>query len=88
MLFYDIVEKVAGETGESLRTVSGKLGHRPNYLSDIKAKGRITSVDNAARILDVCGYGLYAMPITNAPLDAIRITADGQQPGRNSQDAH
>ena len=74
MNFYDVIEKVAAIGGKSLRTISGELNHRPNYLSDLKAKNRDTSVSNAVRILKTCGYGLFAMPLSDAPKDALRIT--------------
>lgn len=74
--FYDVLEKASVHSGMSYRTISSKLGRVPNYIAVMRNKGRIPSVDNAAALLDVCGYALCAIPENEIPENALRITSD------------
>ena len=73
MDFYDAVFKCADNSGVSIRKLSAALGHAENYVSNLKSMGRVTSVENAAKILSVCGYALCAVPLDDVAEDAIRI---------------
>ena len=78
MNFYDTLYSVAREAGISIERIGYKLGRTARYVGAAKSRGSVPSVDNAARMLDVCGYGLYAIPYSDAPVDALQITYEEQ----------
>ena len=63
MDFYDAVFECANNSGISIRKLSATLGHAENYISNLKSMGRVTSVENASKILSTCGYVLCAIPL-------------------------
>ena len=54
-------------TGESLRSVSARLGRSPNYISSVvdqaKNKGGNVSSGTLSSIADACGYRLAMVPV-------------------------
>ena len=73
MEFYDIVYKAAGEQGLSIEKLSLKLGKTSRYIGGSKSRGSLPKVNNAAMILDACGYTLCAIPSDSVPDDAIPV---------------
>lgn len=73
MKFYDIVYMIARESGLSIEKLSLKLGKVSSYIGGSKSRGSLPKVDNAARIVDACGYTLCVVPSDNVPEDAITV---------------
>ena len=73
---------IAKRENVPLSHISETLGYRPNYVSVAINKGNTPSVELYARMLDVCGYGLYAIPKDKAPKDAVQITAECERSSR------
>ena len=74
MNFYEAVAICAKNAGTNLHSISKSLGHSENYISNLKSMGRITSVENAARILEKCGYSLCAVPNDELAESMLEIT--------------
>ncbi len=79
MRYFEVLEKISVHSGLSYRALSVAMGKVPNYIAVMRNKGRCPSVDNAAKMLEVCGYGLFAMPLDKAPKDAIQITYEDKE---------
>lgn len=77
MQFYDVLKECGKNSGVSMRGVGLELGHSSGYVANMRNSGTPT-VDTAHKLLGVCGYGLYALPIADAPKDALRITPNDQ----------
>ena len=73
MGFYDVLEKVADETGESFYSIALKIGRASSYVSSAAARGSVPSVDNAAAMLAACGWSLVAVPSGDVPPSALVI---------------
>ena len=73
MKFYDIVYALAQKNSTSIENLSLKLGRGPNYICGAKSRGSLPKVDNAAMIVDACGYTLCVVPSDNVPEDAITV---------------
>lgn len=67
MKFYDIVYEIARNDGLSIERLSLKLGRGPNYVGGAKNRGSLPKVDNAAMIVDACGYALCVVPKDEVP---------------------
>ena len=74
MNFYDIVAICAKNADMSVNRLSVALGHSDNYLRNFKSMKRDTGVSNAARIFDICGYALCAVPKDKVTDDMLEIT--------------
>ena len=72
----DVIKRVAKATNTPVTHIGVAMGKRPNYVSAIANRGSTPQCDTVVKMLEVCGYGLYAMPIDKAPSDAMRITAN------------
>ena len=73
-----VLKQVANLTNTPLMHIGRKMGVADNYVNKTIARGSTPKADTLARMLDVCGYGLYAMPYEDAPKDAIQITASDE----------
>lgn len=62
MNFFDVLKECGEKSSTSMRSVSTTLGHNPSYVATQKVMSRTPSVSSAARMLDVCGYALVAVP--------------------------
>ena len=76
MYAMDVLKAVAVKTNMSLYRISVDIGKTRQYANSIISRGSIPRCDTMAKMLEVCGYGLYAMPYEDAPNDALQITAD------------
>ena len=70
------VKEIANKRQLNLLKISKLLGKKRGYVNAIITRGSEPRIDTYIKILDVCNYGLYAIPIEDAPLDAIQITID------------
>lgn len=73
MNFYDMLYKIAKENGMTFERLSWKLGHSASYIGGSKSRGSLPRIDNAARIIDACGYTLCVVPKDNVPDGAMTI---------------
>lgn len=69
-----IVKLVSGKTNTPLSRISAKMGKSDSYVSVAISKDRDPSACVLSKMLDACGYGLYAMPKDDAPEGAIPVT--------------
>ena len=74
MYAMDAVKQAANDKGIALRQIGLALGKSAQYVTATVTQGSTPKADTLARMLDVCGYGLYAIPYADAPKDAIQIT--------------
>ena len=73
MNFYEAVHIIAKNEGISLETLSLKTGRGPSYIASNKTRGSQPRIDNAAMILNACGYELCIVPNGSVPDSAIEI---------------
>lgn len=73
MQFYDIVTEAAAAKGITEDRIGIEMGHSSSYISAAKYRGSLPKVDNAARILDVCGYALCAVPRGHEPESSMTL---------------
>ena len=78
MGFYEVLEQCGNNAGISMQQLGVAMGRHKTYVAGAKSRGSVPSVHNAASMLDICGYGLYAIPKSEAPKDALQITIDNQ----------
>lgn len=72
----EAVKHAANVSHVPITQIGIAMGKRPNYVSVAANKNQRLRSDVLARMLDVCGYGLFAIPYGHEPNDAIQITAD------------
>ncbi len=77
MYAINALKEAAKRQGIPTTHIGRKLGLSENYVANIANRGSVPQCDTMARMLDVCGYGLYCLPLDDAPNDAIRITSEG-----------
>lgn len=70
----ETVRIAAQNKGISLGNIGVELGKSRQYVNAIITKGNTPRADTLSNMLGVCGYGLYAMPLDDAPMGALRIT--------------
>lgn len=76
----EAMREIVGRSGMSYRAVSEAMGHYPTWLSSTLHKDVSSKADTLARLCDVCGYSLAAMPRADVPEGAIVIDpAEGAQ---------
>lgn len=75
----DAVKQAASNKGIALRQIGLTLGKSAQYVTSTITQGSTPKADTLARMLDVCGYGLYAIPYDNAPSDALQITSEDNE---------
>lgn len=75
MQFYDIVQDAATNKGIAMDRIGLAMGRSSSYISAARSRGSLPKVDNAAEILDVCGYVLCAIPKDAAPKNAMIVDA-------------
>lgn len=73
MEFYNVLDEVMNKSGMNQSTTSKRMGRASNYISVMKAKGSIPSVNNAAAMMAACDYALVAVPRDSIPDDALII---------------
>lgn len=76
MYAIDVVKEAANNSGVSLASIGRALGVADNYIAKSANRGSTPQCDTMARMLDACGYGLYAIPYEQAPKNALQITGD------------
>lgn len=80
MGFYDVLKDVSKRSCVPLVSISERMGRNSAYVSTAIARGSVPSVDNAAAMLDACGWSLAAVPSDDVPPSALVIAppdADG-----------
>jgi hypothetical protein len=70
----DVVKLVSNRTDTPLMRISERMGKTPSYASAAVSKGGDMHVSTFVKMLDACGYGLYAMPKDDAPEGVIQLT--------------
>ena len=75
MYAMDALKQAANKAGISLYRISIDIGKSRQYVNSMITRGSTPQCDTMARMLDVCGFGLYAIPYEDAPKDAIQITS-------------
>ena len=78
MYAMDAVKEAAGNAGISLYRVSLDMGKSRQYVNSVITRGSTPQADTLARMLDVCGYKLVAVPGDNVPSDALVIDGGGE----------
>ncbi len=79
MYAMDVLKQAAKDKGIPLGHIGVSMGKARTYVNTTISKGTTPQADTLARMLDACGYGLYAMPKDKAPKDALQITPkDGE----------
>lgn len=71
--FYDVLQEAAEASGVSLSSVGVAMGHSRSYVLGAMSRGSVPSVDNAAAMLDACGWSLAAVPAEDVPPSALVI---------------
>lgn len=79
MYAMDAVKQAAKNKGIALDAIGQSMGMSRQYVSNTITRGSTPKADTLARMLNVCGYGLYAMPYDKAPKNALQITGEEQQ---------
>ena len=74
MQFWDVLYLAAKKSNVRITKLSESLGLSRGYISACKAQDARPQIDNACKLLEGCGYGLFAMRIDSAPTDAMRIS--------------
>lgn len=72
---YDAVKTAAADAGLSLSQVSRSLGRPSNYIAGGVSRGSVPQADNAAAMLEACGWLLVAVPAADVPPSALVIDA-------------
>lgn len=75
MYAMDALKHAAITSGIPLTKIGVKLGKTPQYVNATITRRSTPQADKLAAMLDVCGYGLFAIPYDDAPKDALQITA-------------
>lgn len=75
MYAMNALKQAAQNKGIPLDAIGQTMGKTRQYVSNTITRGSTPKADTLARMLDVCGYGLYAIPYEQAPKDALRITS-------------
>lgn len=72
------MREVLQREGIPARQVGRAMGKGDNYVARIANRGSVPRCDTMARMLDVCGYSLVALPSAYVPKDAIVIDGDSE----------
>ena len=75
MYAMNAIKQICKERGISARKIGREMGMGDNYVARIVNRGSTPQCDTMARMLDVCGYGLFAIPYEDVPESALQITA-------------
>lgn len=78
MEFYQVIYKIASDNGLKIVDITDRLGRSKAYFASNRARGSLPKVDNAARILEACGYVLAAIPADKVPDEALVIDSSGE----------
>ena len=73
MYAMDAVRACASKCGKSLYRVSLDMGKSRQYVNSVITQGSTPKADTLARMLDVCGYELVALPKGDRPKTGIKI---------------
>ena len=70
----DALKQAAQASGTPITHIGRIMGKSDNYVSKIATRGSTPQTDTMVKMLDACGYKLYAMPSDEkAPSSAILI---------------
>ena len=72
----EVVRQAANSAGIPITHIGVSMGKARTYVNTAIAKNAIPQCDTMARMLDVCGYSLCAIPTDKIPNDAIVIDGD------------
>jgi len=70
------LKQAANSTNTPLMHIGRKMGVADNYVNKTIARGSTPKADTLARMLNACGYGLFACPLDKQPKNGIEITAN------------
>ena len=73
---FDTVRQCASNVGVPIYKIGLSMGKTRQYMSAMFSRGSTPKADTLARMLNVCGYGLYACPLDKPPKNGIEITAN------------
>ena len=73
MYAMDIVKQIAEQQGIPITRVGVEMGKSRQYVHGLMQHGSTPRCDTMARMLDVCGYALVAVPRDSVPSDALVI---------------
>ena len=73
MNFWNVLYKVAKKSGCNTTDIGPKMGLSRGYISSCKTQNVTPLIDNAIRMLDVCGYSLCAIPSDEIPDNAFVV---------------
>ena len=76
MYAIDVLKEAAKMAGVPTTHIGKELGSDSAYVAKIANRGSVPRCDTMARMLDVCGYSLCAIPTDKIPNDAIVIDGD------------
>ena len=76
MYAIDALKIAASNKGISLGNIGIAMGKSRQYVTNNATRKSTPKADTLAKMLDVCGYGLYAIPYGDEPDTAIQITDD------------
>ena len=71
----ETVKQAANRANIPVSRIGLAMGKSSHYMAQTISRGSTPKADTLARMLNVCGYGLYAMPYEDVPDSAIQITA-------------
>ena len=69
----DAVREVASRTGVPTTHIGKRMGKTLTYVSNTSGRGSTPKADTLAKMLNVCGYALCAVPKDEVPPGAIVI---------------
>ena len=73
----EAINAMIGESGESRRTLSARMGKSPNYLASVieqsNRKGGNVNSATLSAVAKACGYTLAAIPSDRLPAGALAI---------------
>lgn len=73
MYAMDALKIAAERTGTTLYRISVDIGKSRQYANSVITRGSNPQCDTMSKMLNVCGYGLFAMPLDKVPKEALRI---------------
>ena len=76
MYALDAVKEICKIQGISARKIGRDMGMGDNYVSRIANRGSVPRCDTMARMLDVCGYALCAVPYEQVTDNMVVITSN------------
>ena len=70
----DVIKLCADSAGIPQYMIGVRMGKTKHYIAQVMSRGSVPKADTLARMLDACGYGLFACPLDARPEHGYRIT--------------